>query len=125
MLSDLRDSGEIEQDADTVIGLYRDAYYHEDTLDDALEMIVLKNREGPTGKVMARYTKEESRVEEMDSDAMAVYKAITAETEAKKEKAEKKKEANYGQPLLGDNDAPPPSGGNNTPWDMDDSEIPF
>jgi replicative DNA helicase len=52
MLSDLRDSGSIEQDADVVIGLYRDDYYDaESTKRNIVECIVLKNRRGNTGQV--------------------------------------------------------------------------
>lgn len=52
MLSDLRDSGKIEEDADVVLGLYRDEYYFPDTPDRGLaEVIVLKNRNGATGTV--------------------------------------------------------------------------
>ncbi len=51
MLSDLRESGSIEQDADIVIGLYRDGYYNQETENPNLsECIVLKNRHGETGK---------------------------------------------------------------------------
>jgi replicative DNA helicase len=51
-LSDLRDSGRIEEDADLVIGLYRDEYYNPETPDRGLaEVIVLKNRNGATGRV--------------------------------------------------------------------------
>lgn len=49
-LTDLRESGAIENDADVVIGLYRDDYYNNpDALSSVLEMIVLKQRNGPTG----------------------------------------------------------------------------
>lgn len=61
MLSDLRESGAIEQDADVVIGLYREGYYNKDIENPNLaEAIVLKNRKGSTGTVelnwMPQYT---------------------------------------------------------------------
>ena len=52
LLSDLRESGAIEQDADVVIGLYRDGYYNRESENPFLaEAIVLKNRKGSTGTV--------------------------------------------------------------------------
>lgn len=51
MLSDLRDSGSIEQDADVVMMLYRDRYYNEDAAEDVGELHVAKHRNGPVGKV--------------------------------------------------------------------------
>lgn len=75
MLSDLRESGAIEQDADIVIGLYRDGYYNrESETPNLAEAIVLKNRHGETGSIellwMPEYTtyvNAEKRHE--DSDA--------------------------------------------------------
>ncbi len=59
MLSDLRDSGAIEQDADIVIFLYREDYYKEDTENrNVAECIVAKNRHGETGKVPLRWAPE-------------------------------------------------------------------
>lgn len=57
MLSDLRESGSIEQDADVVMLLYRDSYYNKDSDSDKLEINVAKHRDGPTGKVEVYYNK--------------------------------------------------------------------
>ena len=52
MLSDLRESGSIEQDADIVMFLYRDEYYHPDSDRKNIgEVIIAKNRHGETGSV--------------------------------------------------------------------------
>ncbi len=48
MLSDLRESGAIEQDADIVMLLYRDKYYNPESEDDSTEVIIAKNRNGST-----------------------------------------------------------------------------
>ena len=56
MLSDLRESGAIEQDADEVIFLYRDDYYNRDTEEqNVAEAIVAKNRHGETGTVKLQW----------------------------------------------------------------------
>lgn len=55
ILSDLRDSGSIEQDADIVTFLYRDSYYTEDKSDKSLEFNFAKHRAGSTGTITAYY----------------------------------------------------------------------
>ncbi len=65
ILSDLRESGAIEQDADLVMFLYRDEYYNPDTVDEKLkgigEIIIAKQRNGETGKIylawLGKFTK--------------------------------------------------------------------
>ncbi|HSH35436.1 replicative DNA helicase [Schnuerera sp.] len=59
ILSDLRESGAIEQDADVVLFLYRDEYYHEDSEKKNIgEVIIAKHRNGPTGNVELVWKKE-------------------------------------------------------------------
>ncbi len=76
-LSDLRDSGAIEQDADTVLMLHRDNYYDPSKEnDDTVEIIVAKNRQGQSNRIVRarfdkvhqtylNFTKEEPELEEM------------------------------------------------------------
>ena len=73
MLSDLRESGSIEQDADVVIGLYRDGYYNKESENPTIaEAIVLKNRKGTTGTVeltwLGEYTSFTSVERHRDDD---------------------------------------------------------
>ena len=59
LLSDLRESGAIEQDADVVIGLYRDDYYNKESeTPNIAECIVLKNRRGETGTIELQWIPE-------------------------------------------------------------------
>ena len=64
MLSDLRESGALEQDADLVLFLYRDAYYnHEDMGSndrEDVELLIAKHRNGPTGKVLLAFEKNQN-----------------------------------------------------------------
>lgn len=63
ILSDLRESGSIEQDADVVLFLYRDEYYHPDDTDQEglAEVNVAKHRNGPTGTVKLSFLKRFTR----------------------------------------------------------------
>ncbi|WP_432702951.1 replicative DNA helicase [Lysinibacillus sphaericus] len=63
VMSDLRDSGNIEQDADVIAFLYRDDYYaKESERQNMLEFIIAKHRNGPTGTVFASYVKDTGRL---------------------------------------------------------------
>uniref|UniRef100_UPI00398A5803 replicative DNA helicase n=1 Tax=Heyndrickxia sporothermodurans TaxID=46224 RepID=UPI00398A5803 len=55
MMSDIRESGSVEQDADDILFLYREAYYDKDSEDHYLEIIVSKNRNGPVGTIKMNY----------------------------------------------------------------------
>ena len=66
-ISDLRESGAIEQDADNVIFIYRDDYYNreESTEPNIAELIIAKQRNGPTGTAKVRFAKEWTRFDNL------------------------------------------------------------
>lgn len=66
-LSDIRESGAIEQDADVIAFLYREDYYDENTDDAGLaDVIIKKQRNGPTGEFRLQFFKKQMRFENLD-----------------------------------------------------------
>ncbi len=72
-LSDLRESGSIEQDADVVAFIFREEVYKQDDpdLQGKAELIIAKQRNGPTGRVNLAFLKNSTRFESMLGDGMA------------------------------------------------------
>ncbi|MDQ2764734.1 MAG: replicative DNA helicase, partial [Pseudomonadota bacterium] len=69
LLSDLRESGSIEQDADVVCFIHREEYYDRDNEDlkGKAEIIIAKQRNGPTGSVQLAYISDYTRFENLDT----------------------------------------------------------
>lgn len=65
MLSDLRESGSIEQDADLIMFLYRESYYNDKADDDVLEIDIAKHRNGPTGDVKVFYNRSTGEIKDL------------------------------------------------------------
>lgn len=73
MMSDLRDSGSIEQDADLIAFIYRDEYYHPDTTESKgiAEINIAKHRSGPTGMIKLAFSGEFTRFDNLDESGLA------------------------------------------------------
>lgn len=67
MMSDIRESGSVEQDADLIMFLYRESYYDTTVEDKTLELIIAKNRNGPIGTVETKYNKYTGEIHDVYS----------------------------------------------------------
>ena len=79
MLSDLRDSGSIEQDADKVLMLYRPKYYQPELDDDSTEVIINKHRSGAVGTIRLKFNAPISKFEDYTGIGAPASKAKTKE----------------------------------------------
>ena len=75
VMADLRESGAIEQDADMIVFIYRDDYYNKETSPDKglAEIIIGKQRSGPTGSCKLRFFGEYTRFDNLTHDSVGVF----------------------------------------------------
>ncbi len=84
-LSDLRESGAIEQDADVVLLLVRPDYYDPDDRPGVAELIVAKQRNGPVGKIELVFLKEFTRFEPLSAEVGATPEDVEEDEDASQE----------------------------------------
>jgi len=74
IMSDLRESGGIEQDADIIMFIYRDDYYHKDSAEKGLaEIIIAKHRNGPTDTIKLKFFGEYTRFDNLARDSIGSF----------------------------------------------------
>jgi replicative DNA helicase len=73
IMSDLRDSGNIEQDADAVLFVYRESVYDDKVPEEQAEIIIAKNRNGPTGGIDVRFNKELATFEDKKPEVKSEF----------------------------------------------------
>ena len=74
VMSDLRESGAIEQDADIILFIYRDDYYNKDSNDKGLaEILISKHRNGATGMLKLKFFGEYTRFDNLSRDAVGSF----------------------------------------------------
>jgi replicative DNA helicase len=72
MMSDIRESGSVEQDADVILFLFRESYYDKETQNHSLEIIVSKNRNGPVGTIAVNYNEHTGKIEDQKEKSLTL-----------------------------------------------------
>ncbi|MDF2858143.1 MAG: helicase [Neobacillus sp.] len=70
MMSDIRESGSVEQDADVILFLFRESYYEKETQNHFLEINVSKNRNGPVGTIFVNYKEHSGKIEDQKEQSI-------------------------------------------------------